>query len=109
MEAFAEEVMKSWRDAGGEPNVAIEFPSLFREAGLEVVEAHPRILTVSPKSYVWQWPASFIEINLVRLRELGRVTEEWTESVRREFQEAEADPATLFTTPLFLEIIARRS
>jgi hypothetical protein len=73
-----------------------------------VIEAHPRILTVSPRSYVWQWPASFIEINLVRLRELGHVTEEWCESVRREFKEAEADPATLFTTPLFLEIIARR-
>ena len=66
MEAFSEEVMKSWRAAGGEPNVALQFPSLFREAGLEVVEAHPRILTVSPRSYVWQWPASFIEINLVR-------------------------------------------
>jgi SAM-dependent methyltransferase len=108
MEAFAEEVMKSWRVAGGEPNVAIEFPSLFRQAGLEVVEVHPRILTVSPRSYVWQWPASFIEINLVRLHELGLVTEEWCASVRREFKEAEADPATLFTTPLFLEIIARR-
>src|SRR5436190_4631091 len=108
MEAFADEVMKSWRAAGGEPNVALQFPSLFRDAGLEVVEAHPRILTVSPLSYVWQWPASFIEINLVRLRDLGRVTEEWCESVRREFKEAEADPATLFTTPLFLEIIARR-
>lgn len=108
MELFSEEVMKSWRDAGGEPNVALQFPSLFRDAGLEVVEAHPRSLTVSPKSYVWQWPASFIEINLIRLRELGRVTDDWCESVRREFREAEADPTTLFTTPLFLEIIARR-
>ena len=108
MEAFADEVMKSWRAAGGEPNIAIQFPALFRDAGLEVIEAHPRILTVSPRSYVWQWPASFIEINLVRLRELGHVTDEWCESVRREFKEAEADPVTLFTTPLFLEIVARR-
>jgi ubiquinone/menaquinone biosynthesis C-methylase UbiE len=108
MESFSEEVMKSWKAAGGEPNVALQFPALFREAGLEVVEAHPRILTVAPRSYVWQWPASFIEINLARMRQLGRVTEEWCESVRREFKEAEADPATLFTTPLFLEITARR-
>jgi hypothetical protein len=36
------------------------------------------------------------------------VKEEGCDSVRREFKEAEADPATLFTTPLFLEIIARR-
>jgi len=74
MEAFSEEVMKSWRAAGGQPNVAIEFPSLFREAGMAIVEAHPRILRVSPRSHVWQWPASFIEINLVRLLEIGRVT-----------------------------------
>ena len=30
------------------------------------------------------------------------------QAVRRDFSEAEADPATWFTTPLFLEIIARR-
>jgi len=108
LELFSEKVMTSWRAAGGEPNVAIEFPTLLRAAGLEIIEVHPRIVTISPKSYVWQWPASFIEINLARLRELGHATEEWADSVRREFQEAEADPRTLFTTPLFLEIIARR-
>jgi SAM-dependent methyltransferase len=109
VESFAQEVIKSWRAAGGEPDIALEFPRLFAAAGLEVMEVHPRALTVSPRSYVWQWPASFIEINLIRLRELGRVTEEWCEAVRREFQEAEADPATLVTTPLFLEFIARRN
>jgi hypothetical protein len=44
----------------------------------------------------------------VRLLDLARVTADWCESVRREFREAEADPSTLLTTPLFLEIIARR-
>jgi SAM-dependent methyltransferase len=109
LESFSDEVMKSWRAAGGEPNVAIQFPALLRDAGFEIIEANPRIVTVSPKSYVWQWPASFIEINLTRLRDLGRVTEEWCEEVRRDFSEAAADPATWFTTPLFLEILARRS
>lgn len=108
LEEFSEKVMASWKAAGGRPNVALEFPELFHEAGLETVEVHPRILTISPKNYVWHWPASFIEINLARLRELGHASEEWAESVRREFQEAEADPRTLFTTPLFLEIMARR-
>lgn len=108
LETFSLEVMKSWVAAGGEPNVAQQFPELLAAAGFEVIEAHPRVLTVSARNYVWQWPASFIEINLARLRELNRVTAEWCEAVRREFSEAEADPRTLFTTPLFLEIIARR-
>src|SRR3954466_5832127 len=108
LEEFSEKVMTSWKAAGGEPNVAVRFPELLHDAGLEIVEAHPRVVTISPASYVWQWPASFIEINLPRLRELGHATDEWTDSVRREFKEAEADPRTLFTTPLFLEVIARR-
>lgn len=108
IESFVNEVMASWRATGGEPDVALDFPRLFRAAGLRIIEANPRILTISPGDYAWQWPASFIEINLARLQELGRVDSDWVEAVRREFGEASSDPMTLLNTPLFLEIIARR-
>lgn len=108
VESFVNEVVESWRASGGEPDVALSFPTLFRAAGLQFVEVHPRVLTISPKDYAWQWPASFIDIHLERLLELGRVNSEWTEAVRREFREAESDPMTLMNTPMFLEIIARR-
>jgi len=45
-------------------------------------------------------PASFIEISLTRLQDLGRVTAEWAEGVRTEFQAAQAKPGTWMTTPL---------
>jgi len=108
VESFVNEVVESWRSSGGEPDVALNFPTLFRAAGLHTVEVHPRILTISPRDYAWQWPASFIETNLARLQELGRVNSTWGEAVRRDFREAESDPMTLLNTPLFLEIIARR-
>jgi len=108
VERFVAEVTASWRASGGEPDVVLCFPPLLRAAGLRVREVRPHVRTVSPGDYLWQWPASFIEINLVRLLDLGRVTADWCESVRSEFREAEADPSTLLTTPLFLEIIARR-
>lgn len=108
LESFALEVMASWRATGGEPNVARELPGLLAAAGLRVVEIRPQVRTVSPRDYTWQWPASFIEINLDRLRELGRVTPDWAAAVLREFKEAQADASSWFTTPMFLEIIARR-
>ena len=107
-ESFVEEVMASWRANGGEPNVGAFLPRWLKDAGLGVIDIRPRVLTVTPNDYGWQWPASFIEINLVRLRELGRVTADWAESVRKEFAEAEADPTTICITPLFVEIIARK-
>ena len=107
-ESFVEEVMASWRANGGEPDVAGCFPPWLKAAGLHVIDIRPRVLTISPNEYAWQWPASFIESNLARLLELGRVSADWTESVRKEFAEAEADPSTICITPLFVEIIARK-
>jgi len=108
LERFAQEVMASWRAAGGEPDVARALPGLLREAGMRVLEIHPRVRTVGPREYAWQWPASFIEINVARLQDLGRLTEAEGAEVLREFRAADADPQSWFTTPMFLEIIARK-
>ena len=43
-----------------------------------------------------------------RMLELGRVSAEWVEQVRKEFRDAEADERTLMTTPLVIEVIAER-
>jgi ubiquinone/menaquinone biosynthesis C-methylase UbiE len=108
LEKFRQEVDASWRASGGDPNVARSLPGLLRQAGMRVLEILPRIRTVAPRDYAWQWPASFIEINVMRLQELGRLTEEEGAEVLREFRAADADPQSRFTTPMFLEIIARR-
>jgi SAM-dependent methyltransferase len=108
VESFVNEVMESWRAAGGEPDVALLLPPLLRDSGLRVLSATPLVFAISTADAMWQWPASFIEVNLARLRDLGRVTPEWVESVRREFREGETDPATLITTPMVLEIVAQR-
>ena len=108
LENFSREVMASWRASGGEPNIARELPQLLREAGFTVLEIIPRVRTVSQRDYTWQWPKSFIEVNIARQEELGRVTPQQAVEVRREFAEAEADSHAWFTTPMFLEIVARR-
>ena len=108
LESFSREVMASWRASGGEPNVARELPQLLRDAGCRVLEMIPHVRTVSQRDYTWQWPKSFIEININRLEELGRVTAEQANEVRREFAAVEADSGAWFTTPMFLEIVARK-
>jgi len=108
MESFAQEVMASWRAAGGEPNIGLDLPVLLPAAGLRVRHVRHHVFAITPRDAMWQWPASFVGINLNRLRELGRVSAEWVEQVRQEFQDAEADDRTLMTTPLVLEIVAER-
>ncbi len=108
LEKFELEVFESWIASGGDPNVARQLPELLQNAGFRVLEIIPHVRTASPRDYTWQWPKSFIEINVARLQELGRVSPEWAADVLREFREADADPNSWFTTPMFLEIVARK-
>jgi SAM-dependent methyltransferase len=108
LEEFVQHVMNSWRAAGGEPDIALALPSLLARAGFRIRLAAPRIFCVHPEDPAWQWPASFINVNLQRLLDLGHVSESWASSVRRELAEREADANSLMLTPMVLEIIAER-
>jgi SAM-dependent methyltransferase len=108
VEEFVQHVMESWRASGGEPDVALVLPSLLAQHGFRIRSATPRVFCVRPQDRIWSWPSSFIDSGITRLLELGRVTEAWAASVRRDFAVAESNPDTLMFTPMVLEIIAER-
>jgi SAM-dependent methyltransferase len=106
--AFVDEVMASWRSAGGEPNVAPSLIAALRQEGFRLRSVRPLIFATRPGELTWRWPAGFVGTNAARLQELGRVSEEWAAGVREELEEAEADPMSVMVTPLVLEVIAER-
>jgi len=108
VESFVSEVMASWREAGGEPNIGGSLPGLLRDAGFRIRHIAPIVYAAMPGDYIWQWPSMFLKGFLPRLLELGRVDAQWVERVRREFEEAESDPSSIIVTPMLLEIVAER-
>ncbi len=108
VEEFVQHVMGCWRATGGEPDIALALPTVLARFGFEVRSAIPRVFCVRPHDHVWRWPSSFLDINLKRLVELGRVDEEWTASVRREIDMAESEPSTWMITSMVLEIVAEQ-
>ena len=108
LEEFVQRVMTSWRDAGGEPDIARSLPTLLAGHGFRVCHVEPMVFCVSPKHYVWKWPASFINVNLKRLIELNAADEKWAATVRRALADAESNEESLMVTPLVFEIVARK-
>lgn len=94
--------------AGGEPNVVPAVIAALSREGFRLRSARPLIFATRPGEATWQWPASFVAVNVARLQELGRVSAEWGEAVLREMEEVEADPMNVMTTPFVLEVIAER-
>jgi SAM-dependent methyltransferase len=107
-EEFVSLVMESWRETGGEPDIALSLPAWLRELGLEVRELRPIVDVVPPSSFVWQWPRAFIEVGLQRLVALGRVSDGRAREIWQSFRAREARPEALMVTPTVLEIIAAR-
>lgn len=108
LERFVAEVLGSWRDAGGEPDIALDLPGWLAEAGFEIRELRPLVDVIAPSSFVWQWPASFIDVNLRRLVELGRIAPALADEISAEFQDRSLEPSSLMITPTVLEIVAVR-
>jgi protein-L-isoaspartate O-methyltransferase len=102
--AFVAEVMASWRDAGGEPDIGLTLPSLMRASGFDVVDVRPIIFATGPADFIWQWPATFLRSGVRRLEELGRVDSKWAETLLRDFDEVERDRDSVMLTPMVLEI-----
>ena len=106
VERFRGLVMQSWRDSGGQPDIALSLPRLLADAGLELVAARPLIDIVGPADFAWRWPAAFMASNAARLAELGYVEADEAEAMARALDAP--PPGSLMITPLVAEIIARK-
>jgi len=105
---FVDVAIREWRASGGEPDIAVQLLPMLPKVGLRIVETKPIIHAVSPDNHVWRWPATFIPNHARSLAASGIVSEDWADTVISEFTAAQADPNTMMTTPLVMEIIAER-
>ncbi|HVF41119.1 MAG TPA: methyltransferase domain-containing protein [Gemmatimonadaceae bacterium] len=103
---FVDAVKSSWRANGGEPDIARQLLTWLPMEGFRIAEARPLIDVVSPRDFIWQWPASFVEVGLGRLVELGHITAERAAAIIVSLRETAADPNARMITPGVLEIIA---
>lgn len=105
---FVKTAIRDWNESAGCIDVAKTLLPALPEAGLRLVEARPIVFAPTPGDFAWQWPKTFIPPHARRLAERGIVSDQWAEEVAREWDEAEADPRTVMTTPLLMEIMAEK-
>jgi len=108
-ERFREHVVATWRESGGEPDAAPVLPVLLGQNHFIIRSASPHIFCVRPNEFMWQWPATFIEVYLPRLLEQGRIDQKLAATLRSELAAAQANPNTLMITPLVVEIVAEKT
>ena len=81
LKEFVSAVMASWRDNGGEPDIALWLPRWLEELGFELRSARPIIDIVRPDQLSWTWMAAFVEVGRSRLVEMGYLSPSRSESI----------------------------
>lgn len=109
LEVFVERVMESWRERGGEPDIALAVPAWLERMGFEVLELQTLIDVVRPRDPAWRWLCMFVDVGLERLVELGQLTPERAGSIRAAIAGRNAGSHEFMVTPGVLEIIAERA
>lgn len=106
--AFVAEVMRAWRDDGGEPDLGRMLPSWLAAMDVDLVDVRPIVHLALPGTPMWEWPTAFVDVGSERLVALGRMTSARAAGVRRAMDEAAHTPGTRLSTPAVIEIIARK-
>ena len=101
-------VLRSWTDAGGDPNVGARIPRMMVDAGLEVVSITPLARIARPGTALWQWPRTFFDNYLPGLVARGLLAQEEMDAFDAAWAERAADPAAFFVTPPMVEVVGVR-
>ena len=109
LEEFVTAVKASWRDNGGEPDIALSIPRWLEEMGFEVRSASPIVDVVEPGQMKWTWLRSFINVGRQRLVDLGYLTAGRAGSIWNAFTAFEASEGARMISPGVLEIVAARN
>jgi SAM-dependent methyltransferase len=105
-ETFVQEVIATWHEQGGEPDIALEIPRWLGELGFDVLELRPIIEAVRPHDFLFEWPQAFVGVGAQRMVDLGRMTAAQADALGRAFRESQATPGAFQLTPTVLEILA---
>ncbi|NND76814.1 MAG: class I SAM-dependent methyltransferase [Flavobacteriales bacterium] len=108
LEDFKWKVVQSWRESGGETNVALQLMEIIPNMGFEIVDTKSLSFSVSPADYMWQWPYSFVKINIERMKDLGFMNEEEALAAHSDIVSLNKNPNSIFITPTVLEIICKK-
>ena len=107
LEEFVDLVMTAWRAAGGEPDIALALPKWLEDEGFRIESLKPIVHVVPRSSFIWEWPASFIDSGLDRLVSLGHIDAAHRARIAAALERALREPGTRMVTPAVLEIVAR--
>ena len=98
--------LRSFKEQAGDIDVGRQLPSMFFDAGLEVISTRLMPKLAQPEDLNWYWPKTFFNIYLPKLIAGGFITSEEVEVALSEFDELECINGATLHCPQMVEVVA---
>ncbi|TGY89904.1 methyltransferase domain-containing protein [Marinicauda algicola] len=108
LDRFLDAVEASWKAGGGDANVARRLPGALVDAGCEVAQMTPLVFAAQRGEPFYTWPLTWIRQAPDRMAELGFLTAQQARDFHAWLGRVDAAEHSWLTTPMVLEIIARK-
>jgi len=93
---------------GGDANIGARLPSLYRQAGLEVVDVTPTVKMGRPGSPEWAWMSTYFLDILPRYAAFRPFTRRQAAALRRHWLGAARRRTSLLISPTVLDVVGRK-
>jgi ubiquinone/menaquinone biosynthesis C-methylase UbiE len=94
---------------GGDAFIAGKLPRLFREAGLVLEQALPKVIVGGPGSPAFRWADAFFPHYSLAMEEAGLLSAGERRAFLDEWDARRRDPDAFFCSPIVIGMIARRA
>ena len=105
---FGKACQRSFREAGGDPDVNRRLPSLLASRGWRIEELRPLPAAGGSQSMTGRWMQRVVEVYGERLQALGLWSSSDAAEADREIRAAATDPGSFWVGPTVLELRATR-
>jgi ubiquinone/menaquinone biosynthesis C-methylase UbiE len=103
-----EATMRSWRDRGGDPDVAGRLPAMMESTGLEVLSIDVQQRVARPMDSMFSWPDTWWRTYAPKLLETGYITDTDLRQLLEDLDALAASRTDFWVCPPMYEIVGRK-
>lgn len=109
LDRFLDAVEAGWKAGGGDANVARRLPGALAKAGCEIASMTPLVFAAQRGEPFYNWPLTWVRQAPDRMAELGFLDPDQAFEFHAWLGRVDAADHSWLTTPMVLEIIARKT
>lgn len=101
-------VREYWRKGGGDTDIALKIPELFKKVGLKLTDYKPNIIAGDKDSPVFEWAHRFFSVHFDVMAKMGAISSREADEMLQDWLEHRYVSNAIFYSPIVVDMAGRK-